>query len=303
MQKFLEDNKKPILLAVGLGAIASVIGVIVVNNEKKKKTQKPQVPGVTPLPTTNNSVIVQIPEGLTKEEKDAIISKIKITYQGDHLSTETIEQIADAIAQYAAPDYALLAQEERAERRKIARNDLAKYVDLYYVYDKKFRDMVERNKRAVIKDLNMTPEQFDAYNNLHKDRNKADVLRVNIGLARKIRDSLKPTKTLTTDEVKLILQSHIEAMRAESLNVTELSVMTKYPSDAIPIIYNRNKDLLHSKFLVEEEDFKKAIVESHEDIKVQQLSAELDIVTHELITKKELQTTDPELITSLTSFI
>jgi len=303
MQKFLEDNKKPILLAVGIGAIASVIGVIVVNNEKKKKSVKPQGPGITPLPQTTSSVVVQIPEGLTKEEKDAIISKIKVTYQGDHLSTETIEQIADAIAQYSAPDYAVLVQEERAERRKLARNDLAKYVDLYYVYDRKFRDMVERNKKAVIKDLNMTPEQFDAYNNLHKSRNKADVLRVNINLARKIRDSLKPTKTLTTDEVKLILQSHIEAMRAESLNVTELSVMTKYPSDVIPVIYNRNKDLLFSKFLVEEEDFKRAIVESHEDIKVQQLSTELDIVTHELISKKELQTTDPELIHSLTSFI
>jgi len=65
-------------------------------------------------PATSKSVVVPIVDGLTKEERDAIISKIKVTYEGDHLSTETIEQISDAIAQYCIPDYAQLAREERA---------------------------------------------------------------------------------------------------------------------------------------------------------------------------------------------
>jgi len=73
---------------------------------------------VTPHPQTTaatpKSVVVPIVDGLTKEEKDAIISKIKVIYEGDHLSTETIEQISDAIAQYCVPDYAQLAKEERA---------------------------------------------------------------------------------------------------------------------------------------------------------------------------------------------
>jgi hypothetical protein len=275
MQRFYKDNKKAILIVAGLSAAAAAIAGVYFTLQKKKAAKV-----VTPVEIAHNGQ-------LTKLERANIIAQIKVEYEGDHLTVETIKQISEAVVKFSIPEFVEITKKDREERRA-NRENLEVYVKLWDTYTQNLEEIVEKNQKAVLRELNISDKVFEDSNSFHITNNNQELFMLHANLPYRLKASLKATKKLTLDELKTILRAQIEATNEEALNIARLSEKTKHPEEAVPILNNRVYDTIQAKFLVEEEDLTVAAQNFSENKDIQGLFIELQTANMKLLPLGEL---------------
>jgi len=276
MQKFYKDNKKTIWIVAGLGAAAAAIAGFYFVTQKKKAEKAPITPGE----------IAKKGE-LTRLEKANIIAQINVQYEGNYLTVDTIKQISDAVVKFSLPEFIEMTKKDREERRA-NKDNLDVYIELWDKYTQNLEEVVEKNQKLVLSDLNIGDKVFEDSNNYHITNNNQDLFMLHATLPHRLKGSLRPTKKLTFDEFKTILRAQIDATLVEAANIGVISEKTKHPEEAAPILNNRVSDIIHGKYLVEEEDLGAAMQTYGENREAQELFMELQQANMKLLPMGEL---------------
>jgi len=270
MQKFLENNKKTLLAALGVGAAAAAAILALQHFSSAKKA----VAGdVTPAKQGGE---------LTKLDKANIIAAIQVEWINDILSVESIKQISDAVVKFAFPEFVELTRKDREERR-VNTDDTQKYIDLWETYTQRLEELVEKSQKAVLESLQISEAAFEKSNSHHISENNQELFLLQATLLNRLKANLRGSKTLTLEEFRDIIRTQVELMNKEAENYKEISAKTKHPEEAAPIINNKVSDLIHSKYTVEEEDLTTAMTSYAEDPISQGLFRELQQANMKLL--------------------
>jgi len=277
MQRFYKDNKKTIWIVAGISAAAAAIAGIYYATQKKKGGK---VATVTPVEIAKKGE-------LTKLERANIIAQIKVEYEGDHLTVETIQQISDAVVKFSIPEFVEITRKDREERRA-SKDNLDVYIKLWDQYTQSLEEIVEKNQKIVLRELNISDRVFEDSNSFHIGNNNQELFMLHATLPHRLKGGLKSTKKLTFEEFKTIIRAQIDATNAEAVNIGQIAEKTKHAEEAAPILNNRVNDAIFSKFLVEEEDLGAAMLSFGDKKEAQELFMELQQANMKLLPMGDL---------------
>jgi len=292
-------KKKAIFFGISAGiSLAAVVYLVIQKRREKKLTAE-----VLDYAENTANKILANPEELTKPEKTEILNKIKVRYEGEHLTIQTVEDIAETILKFCISDFIKLSRQNRKERREVESDHAQRYVELQTQYENELREIIERSRAEVLERLNLNAITFDMANPLNDDENIEKNFTLNTTLRKKLLLSIPATKSLTFEELKEILRVQAEELKKESERVYELSEKTNDRVNLVHITQNKVYDTLFRKYTVEREDIEAFSHVYQGNVEVQRLLAELEKANEELFKVQDIRLSYAEYVITQVTFV
>jgi len=293
------SKKKAILFGITAGiSLASVVYLVIQKRREKKLTAE-----LLEDAHDAESKIPANPEELTKPEKTEILNKVKVHYAGEHLTIQTVEDIAEIILKFCIPDFIKLSRQNRRERREVESGHAQRYVELQAQYENGLREIIERSRAEVLERLNLNIVTFDLTNPLNDDENIEKNFTLNATLRKKLLLSIPATKSLAFEELKEILRVQREELSKEFERIGELSEKTNDRVSLVHITQNKVYDTLFRKYTVEREDIEAFSYVYQGNVEVQKLLAEVEKANEELFKVEGINLSYAEYVITQVTFV
>jgi hypothetical protein len=255
---WIKKNSQTLGIAAGTAAVATGLYLLYKRQLERQEKMIEEVP----------------PRHLTQVNKNTIIGKITVEYEGENLSTTTIGQIHEAILQYSFPEYVELLERYRRERRA-NKDNIKLYVDLWKTFTQNVNEIFIRNSRSVLKAISVPESVWETSHLNHAYGGSENVMYNKARLPQIIKEKLKIHKRLSKPEYLKILRTQLEYLKEESKNPTEIARLTVDPIQTVAVIQTRVDDHTFETFRVEEEDLSWAKLEYKGDEEIMDADSQL----------------------------
>jgi predicted metal-dependent hydrolase len=219
---------------------------------------------------------------LTKADKQAILSSIKVDRNQGILTIPAIAGICDATLKFASPEFIKITKKDRKERRANKTN-LKRYIELWDDYAQRLEEIIESSQREVLNGLGISDNDWETSNTVYMENNNQQLMMLHATLPQKLKMSLGSSKILSKDEFKNVLRAQVKYLNEEADNAEEISNYIRRVEELAPIIQNRVNDKIFEEHGIEEEDVYASMRQYMMDPEVQGIFMELQQATMKLM--------------------
>lgn len=265
----IKKHGKVIGIAAGVAAVATGIYLIFKKATKDSHEDRVEISDET------GAVI-------PRADTAALLAGLRINYEGEHLTIQSISQICDATLRFASPKFVELTRRDRKARRA-AKNNLKRYIELWEEYAHALEEIIEECQKEILAGLGIQESVWENSNTFYMTQGNHDLLMLHASLPQKLKMSIPPTKTLSKEEFMQVLRAQVALLDKEADGADAIRGEVKGPEELAPIVQNRVNDAIAEEYGVEEEDVFVSMRQYITDPAVQQIFMDLQRATMKLM--------------------
>lgn len=244
--EFIKQNAKPIAITAGVAVGLLGLYVAFKSSSKTKKSTK-----------------------VTGKDKDAMISKIKVTYSGRILSVDTVADIFDAVSKLMASDTVVRSQEIQKLRRQ-NRNNLAQYIKVCEEAVQQNDILAAKIQNGILDRLGIPESIFGQSINFYLSQNHPKLTNASSQELQMRAEELGSQKVLSWEEFRPIFKRFTGLLEAELAGIDGIKKFMTDPISLGTIISFRVYDVLYDEFGFQDEEISAAIATYSQQAYVQE---------------------------------